>query len=319
MTDLPKFVHIREEGLREGFQIEPEIYPIEKRAALVEALAETGLKHIQVASLVNPKRVPQMADTPELFARIKRRPDVAYTVLWLNKKGFLRALDIPEADIEGGLFLSASDAFCRQNNGCSADDLQEQQREMLDLYLEHDVPLKDIGIATAFGCYMEGDMPIARIDSLVRFAKELCDSRGVAPETLFLADTVGFGNPEDVRRRVGAVREIWPEVAVGLHLHDTRGVGPANFLAGLEMGVDRFDASLAGLGGCPFAGHKGAAGNVCTEDMVFMCQEMGIETGIDLDALIDCARMAEELLDRPLTGKIMHSGSLGAYRGKAAE
>jgi hydroxymethylglutaryl-CoA lyase len=129
-----------------------------------------------------------------------------------------------------------------------------------------------------------------------------------------LADTVGWASPAQVQRVVGMVREKWPDLRLGLHLHDTRGTGMANALMGLQMGIESFDSSCAGLGGCPFAGHKGAAGNICTEDLVFMCHEMGIETGIDLDALIECARMAEDIVGHALPGKIMHGGSLSKFR-----
>jgi len=142
----------------------------------------------------------------------------------------------------------------------------------------------------------------------------LADEFGITLERVRLADTVGWGAPTSVQRVVGMVREKWPDLHLSLHLHDTRGTGLANALMALQMGIDDFDSSCAGLGGCPFAGHKGAAGNICTEDLVFMAHEMGIETGIDLDALIECARMAEDIVGHPLPGKIMHGGSLSKYR-----
>jgi len=146
---------------------------------------------------------------------------------------------------------------------------------------------------------------------------DACADRGVPLPAVYLADTMGWANPEDIKRRIGAVREIVPQARIGLHLHDTRGLGGANVYAALQMGVELFDSSVAGLGGCPFAEHKtgSAAGNVCTEDMAFMCEELGIATGIDLEALVEASRLAERIIGRPLNGHLMHSGTLAAMRG----
>ena len=173
---------------------------------------------------------------------------------------------------------------------------------------------------TAFGCNFEGEVPLSAINDVVRFIAEVCREQGRELPAIYLADTVGWANPEAIKRRVGAVREAAPGARVGLHLHDTRGLGAANFYAALEIGVDLFDASVAGLGGCPFAAHKdsSAAGNVCTEDMVFLCHELGIETGIELEKLIEAARLVETVIGRSLAGRIMHSGSLDGFRGKRA-
>jgi isopropylmalate/homocitrate/citramalate synthase len=220
MSDLPASVEFHEEGPREGFQMEPQTYALADRAALIDALAASGLKQIQVASFVSPRAVPLAAVTDH--------------ICWL-------------------------------------------------------------------------------VDA--------CADRRVPLPAVYLADTMGWANPEEIKRRVGAVREIVPQAQIGLHLHDTRGVGGANVHAALQMGVRRFDSSVAGLGGCPFAGHThgGAAGNICTEDMVFMCQELGIETGIDLELLIEAARLAERIIGRTLPGRVMHSGSLKAFRSGAAK
>jgi hydroxymethylglutaryl-CoA lyase len=320
MTDRPKRVEFREEGPREGFQIEKTIFPLADRVALVEALAETGLRHIQVASFVSPKHVPQMADSEAFFAAIRKRPGVHYAGLWLNEQGFARARATPGVDLAGKLSLYASDAFARRNNGCSAEEMAQRQRSWLALYQEAGVAMDYAIIMAAFGCNYEGDIPAERVVALARYAASICAERGMALPKLFLADTMGWGNPEQTRRLVGMVRDALPNVRIGLHLHDTRGLGAANLLAALEMGVDLFDSSVAGLGGCPFAAHgdAGAAGNICTEDMVFLCQELGIETGIDLEALVECARMAERLIGRRLNGRVMHAGTLAGYRARKA-
>lgn len=313
MSDLPKSVVIQEEGPREGFQIEKAPIATADKVRFIEALAETGLRKIDCVSYVNPARVPGMADADDVARAIHKRPDVKYTGLWLNKKGFERALGLP-LDLIGSLMVSASETFSRRNIGKSIEDAYVEQATTLALYRKHAVEVRWAVVFTAFGCNYEGEVPIASM--LDRFARLIGVARdqGVALQGLYLADTVGWANPSSVQRRIGAVRERWPDLRIGLHLHDTRGTGLPNAYAALQMGVDQFDSSCAGLGGCPFAAHKGAAGNICTEDFVFMCHEMGIETGIDLDRLIECALLAERIVGHPLPGKVMKGGSLSRYR-----
>lgn len=320
MSTLPKFVEFHEEGPREGFQFDKRIFPLEDRRGLVEALARSGLSQIQVASFVSPKRVPQMADAEALFASLTRYPGVLYTGLWLNDQGFERALKVRNIDLIGSMNFYASTAFSQMNNNCSADEMRDRQRAWIKRYADANVPLESAYIMTAFGCNLSGAVPAQAVTDLVKWIKALCDEEGIVLPKLYLCDTVGWANPESVRRGVDAVRNVMPDIRVGLHLHDTRGLGAANVLAALQMGVDLFDSSVAGLGGCPFCGHgeTSAAGNICTEDMVFLCHELGIETGIDLEALIEAARMAERLFKTPLTGHVMHAGSLAAYRGTRA-
>ena len=160
------------------------------------------------------------------------------------------------------------------------------------------------------GCNFEGDVPIARVVDIIARAEVLLVQAGSSLRQLALADTMGWATPDRIRRMIGVVRERWPNLAIKLHLHDTRGTAMANALAALEMGVREFDGSIGGLGGCPFAGHKGAAGNICTEDLAYMCEEMGIDTGIDLPALVRAAQMAEVMLGHPVPGKVMKGGLL---------
>jgi hydroxymethylglutaryl-CoA lyase len=319
MSALPKRVEIHEEGPREGFQIEPRTFPLAERAALVEALADTGLQQIQVASFVSPRRVPQMADAAELFAAIRKRAGTRYTALWLNEAGFERARAVSEVDLVGGLFFYASDAFSRQNNGRGAAAIAEDQRQWLRRYREAGVAVESAYVMTAFGCNLEGEIGEDRLAETLRFIAALLAEEGTTLPRLYLADTVGWANPDAVRRRVELARALLPGSRIGLHLHDTRGIGMANAYAALEHGVDLFDASVAGLGGCPFSGHAdgSAAGNICTEDLAFLCAELGIETGIDLERLIEAAQMAERIVGRRLDGKLMHAGSLRAMRERS--
>lgn len=310
MSDLPRSVEFHEEGPREGFQIERTLYPLGRRAALIEALAASGLKQVQVGSFVSPKAVPTMADTADLFGAIRKREGARYTALWLNEAGFRRAAATPGVDLDGKLIFYTTDAFCQKNNGCSAAEQRERQATWARLYLDAGVPLDKAYILTAFGCNFEGDVPLERVLDDVRFVVDLAAELKMPLPVIYLADTVGWGNPEAIRRMIGAVRELVPEARIGTHLHDTRGIGAANVLAALQMGVSLFDSSIAGLGGCPFAKHANVqgAGNICTEDMAFMCEEMGIETGLDLEALIEAALLAEDIIGRPLSGKLMHAG-----------
>lgn len=314
MTALPSFVEFHEEGPREGFQIEKQHYPLEQRVQLIEMLADSGLRQVQVGSFVNPRAVPQMANTAQLFAAIRKRPGVRYTALWLNQKGFEAARATPQVDLDGKLIFYTTDPFSIRNNNCNVAENQQRQVEWMKLYAQHDVPIETVYVITSFGCNYQGEVPLSAVLDQVRFALDLC--RGGKLPQIYLADTVGWANPEAIKQRVAAVRELAPGARIGLHLHDTRGLGAANFYAALEVGVDLFDSSVAGLGGCPFASHSDhtAAGNICTEDMVLMCHEMGIATGIDLDKLIAASLFAEQMIGRTLNGKVMHGGNLDKYR-----
>lgn len=316
MSDLPKFVTIQEEGPREGFQIESRTISTADKVRFIEALAETGLKKIDCVSWVNPARVPGMADAEDVARSIRRKSNVAYTGLWLNAAGFKRALKQP-LDLIGSLIVPCSETFNLKNVGKTIAEAFEDQAATLHLYRENNVEVRWATVFTAFGCNYEGEVALSTVMERCARLLTIAKDQGVAIKGLYLADTVGWANPNSIRQRVGALRERWPDMRIGLHLHDTRGTGLPNALAALQLGVDQFDSSCAGLGGCPFAAHKGAAGNICTEDFVFMCHEMGIETGIDLDRMIDCALMAEEIVGHPLPGKIMKGGSLTRMRNKS--
>jgi hydroxymethylglutaryl-CoA lyase len=313
MTDLPKRVDIHEEGPREGFQIEPGPIATQEKVRFCEALAETGLHDVQCVSFVDPRRVPGMADAVEVAQSIRQKPGVDYTAIALNLRGYERAIQTP-LHITGGIQMSASNTFSiRNTNKDSAETLLEQRRQ-LEFFRNHGIPVESAIVMTCFGCNFEGAVAPETVRDCVGSLLALADEFDITLDRVRLADTVGWASPASIQRVVGIVRDKWPDLRLALHLHDTRGTGLANALMGLQMGIDSFDSSCAGLGGCPFAGHKGAAGNICTEDLVFMCEEMGIETGINLDALIECARMAETIVGHPLPGKIMHGGSLTQYR-----
>ncbi len=316
MTDLPRFVRINEEGPREGFQIEKTLIPTDRKVALIDALSETGVRHIQTVSFVNTRLVPNMADAEDVVARFDRRPGITYSALWLNQQGLERAIATGRLDIAGRISLCASEAFLQRNQRSSLADNLARQDDMIRLFQSRGIAIERAGITAAFGCNFEGDVPPQRIVELVGQIMELAERHQLTLKTLFLSDTMAWATPLLIRRVVGAVRSRFPDLQLALHLHDTRGMGIANAFAGVEMGVDIFDAAVGGLGGCPFAGHRGAAGNVCTEDLVFMLQEMGIETGIDLEKMIEAARLAEDIVGHPLPSAVMHGGSLRSMRNR---
>lgn len=319
MTDLPTHVDIHEEGPREGFQIEPGPISTSDKIRLIDALAEAGLRHIQVCSFVNPRLVPGWADAEAVVAGFKAKPGLDYTALWFNASGLERALAFRgKLTIIGAIALSASDAFTRKNLNRSHAENLEAMRKQTVLHLARSVPVSRIGVMAAFGCNFQGDIAPAQVIRTLEDGLAVAAEAGTEIISFMLADTMGWATPARIERTLGEVRARWPEKQISLHLHDTRGLAVANAHTGLRMGVSRFDSTVGGLGGCPFAGQKGAAGNICTEELVLLCEEMGIRTGVNLDNLIEVGRMAEAIVGHVLPSELIHAGSLDAFRRKAA-
>jgi hydroxymethylglutaryl-CoA lyase len=316
MSSIPSKVQINEEGPREGFQFEKGQIPTARKIELIDSLSQTGLNRIQIVSFVNPRAVPGMADAEEVVEGFDKKPGVSYVGLWLNDKGLKRAIDSGRLEVKGSISLCASEPFLMRNQNRTMEENLPLQHKTMEMFRQHDVAVTRAAVMAAFGCNFAGEIPTQTVLDTIAQAKEIAGAHDFRLETLMLADTMAWGTPASVKRLVGAVQDKHPDLAITLHLHDTRGMGIANAYAGLEMGVKTFDAAVAGLGGCPFAGHAGAAGNVCTEDLVFMCDEMGIETGIDLEALMESARLAEDIVGHPLPGSVMKGGSLRALREK---
>ncbi len=296
---MPRRVLITEVVTRDGFQDEARIIPTDQKVRVIEGLLRAGLRSIEVTAFVHPRVVPQMADAEEVMARIPRGPDVTYSALVPNLIGATRALAARVDEVR--LLVSASESHNRANVNRSVADSLQQLREAADAVRSASPRVAlAFGIATAFGCPFEGHVPIDRvcwvIDQIV----------GMGVETIGLADTTGMANPAQIQRTVATVMERYPRVQFGLHFHNTRGMGLANAYAGLEAGVRWFDTSLGGIGGCPFA--PGATGNISTEDLVHMLHEMGIETGIDLDALIAEGRRLRTLVDHELESHVGKAG-----------
>lgn len=269
---IPKEISLTEVGPREGFQFEgigqPDKISTSDKIALIEALSGVGFETIQCVSFVHPKQVPQMADAEEIMTKLSPRPGIRYTGVFLNDVGLKRALATPNISVRGGLSFTASETFSLRNQKRTQEQDVEMQRRIAQLCKENGIAVDSVGVMAAFGCNFEGEIPVSKVLSLIEMGSAVLAEVDSSLRSIGLADTMGRGNPELVRRMVGAVRERWPDAQVRLHLHDTRGLGIANVYAGLLEGVDSFDCAVGGLGGCPFAGSKGAAGNVCSEEVV---------------------------------------------------
>ncbi|NML47597.1 hydroxymethylglutaryl-CoA lyase [Ramlibacter sp. G-1-2-2] len=310
MSDIPKKVHIREEGPREGFQIEPGPISTADKIALIDALSDTGVDHIQTVSFVNPKAVPGWADADAVVRGMKKKDGVEYTALWFNEQGLQRALAHQDKlHVTGALIGSASDVFCRKNLNRSIAEHTEVMRKQAASLVANAVPIRRVGVMAAFGCNYSGEVSVQQALEAAETGMSIAREAGARIEEITLADSMGWCTPARTERLVGAFRERWPEVELILHLHDTRGMGVASAHAALRMGVTSFDSTVAGLGGCPFAGRPGATGNIASEELVLLCHEMGIETGVDLEALIEVGRMAERLVGHPLPSTLLRSGS----------
>ena len=318
MSDLPKSVKLKEVGPREGFQFEKGAISLADKISLVDALSDTGLKTIEFTSFVSPKWVPQMADADQMVAGIKRVPGVAYEAIWLNEAGLERAARLRDSLTLRPMFsVAGTDTFMRKNTNRSVDERLEELPGWAARYQKLGMDWFDVGVMAAFGCNYEGDVDPKHVVTVLQRTEQKANACGSRLGNISLADTMGWANPLQIKRLVGAVRDRWPSTPIKLHLHDTRALAVANIVAALEIGVDCFDSAVAGMGGCPFAAHKGAAGNVTTEDVVFLCQEMGVETGIDLDAMIAAGQLAERVVGHPLPGKLKSGGNLETYRARA--
>jgi hydroxymethylglutaryl-CoA lyase len=258
--------------------------------------------------------VPQLKDALEVAAGLKRKPGVLFSALYLNSTGLLKALEFPLLHTAGFVMLAASDTFLRKNNNVSLEAALAGLKEWTALFEKHKLDFEQLMISAAFGDEYEGAKETGEVIALTDRALKLVEESGRMPREVTFADTTGWGNPDSVTRLVSEFRSRRPNIAVGLHLHDTRGTGMPNVYAGLLCGVDRFDCSIGGLGGCPFS--PGAAGNVPTEDVAFLCADLGIETGINLERAIDCAKEAEKLAGRPLPGKLKSGGVPKNWRAK---
>ncbi|PRZ48205.1 hydroxymethylglutaryl-CoA lyase [Tritonibacter scottomollicae] len=297
LDGFPERVRIVDVGARDGLQAWPDPVSTDVKIELINTLIAAGVPQLEVTSFVAPRAVPNMADAREVMAGIDRSRGAELTALVPNARGAERAI---EAGVDAMVvFLSASESHNRANVNCSRDKSLAAAAEIARMGQDADVPVYG-AIATAFGCPFEGNVAI---EDIVQVAKSYGDC-GIAQLTL--GDTTGMATPRLVQERCRTLATEVPAADIALHFHNTRGVGLACAYAGLQEGITRFEASIAGIGGCPFA--PGATGNICTEDLVYMLQESGVATRIDLDALIEVARRTEKALGQTLPGQVMKAG-----------
>ncbi len=294
MHDPVDNVVIEDESLRDGLQIEQRAFSVEEKLHFIRGMESCGVRRIQVGSFVHPKWVPQMANTDELFAELDPAPGVTYTALVLNGRGLDRAISAGVKHLS--MSISASEAHSLKNTNRTLEQAKADIVPMIERAVAEGIAVR-AGIQSALGCGYGGDVPLARVCEIAAIYSAL----GV--REINIADTSGLGNPRSVTAAVTEVRKVIdPAIAISLHLHDTRGLGIANMVAGLQAGVANFDAALAGLGGCPFV--PGAAGNIATEDAAYALGEMGISTGIDWQALCSLALEMERILGRKLPSRM---------------
>ena len=294
-TERPR-VAITEVGTRDGFQAEPSLIPAEVKAEIIDALIAAGLRHIEATSFVSPRAVPQLADAHDMLARVRRRADAHFAALVPNARGAERALSAGVDEMV--CFVSASETHNQANLNASIAGSLANVAEIAGI-ARGKAALRG-AVACAFGCPFEGEVPVESVLRIVEAYARL----GV--DRLTLGDTTGMATPPTVARLVEAISGRFPDQRMALHFHNTRGVGLANVMVGLDVGIREYESSIAGLGGCPFA--PGATGNICTEDLVYLLEESGFDTGIDLAALIAVAQRVESVIGRTLPGQVMKAG-----------
>jgi len=290
-------VYINEVAVRDGFQSEPRFVPTDDKIEIVNALSKTGLAKIEVTSFVSPKAIPNLRDAEEVMHRIDREPGVIYVALVPNERGCERAIACKVDEIN--LVMSIGERHNLANMRMTCEQSLAQFRRVMDLVRGTGVRVNGT-IATAFGCPFEGDLPAERA---MWAAGEYV---GMGMSSITLADTTGMAHPRQVYDVASRVLAAHPGVAVTLHFHNTRGMGLANVVAGVEAGVTSYDASLGGIGGCPYA--PGASGNICTEDLVHMLESSGFDTGVDLDKLLAIARGLPQLLQHDVPSQLLKAG-----------
>jgi hydroxymethylglutaryl-CoA lyase len=315
MASLPSTVSIREVGPRDGFQNEPEVIPTGEKVRLIDCLSNTGLRRLEVTSFVRPDVIPQLSDAEEVLASITRTEGVSYTVLIPNERGLERGIALMEEAgtrlfDEVNLFLSASETHNRKNVNRSVEESLAGLERVVARAREEALRCEGV-ISVSFGCPYEGEVPPDRVFAIAeRLAAAGC-------QEVAFGDTTGMANPRQVRDFFELARERLPGVELTAHFHNTRGQGLANVLSALEAGVSSFESSFGELGGCPVP--KGATGNIATEDLVSMLHEMEIETGIDLERLLGCARAVQEVLGRPLSGHLLTAGPIDWHAAAPAQ
>lgn len=297
---LPANVRVYEVGPRDGLQNEKAFVPTEDKIRLIDALAAAGLPHIEITSFVHPRWIPALADADRVAGHYRERDEATFTALVPNLRGFDRALGTGMREV--AVFMSASETHNKRNINKTRDETYAAFEPVFEGCAERGIAVRAY-VSTVWGCPYEGEVdPAEPADVAARLL-------AMGAYEISLGDTIGVGTPLQTRRVLEAIADRVPLAKVAMHMHDTRGTALANCVVGLEHGVSTFDASIAGLGGCPYA--PGASGNLATEDLVYMLHGMGIDTGIDLDRLVDAGLLAQKLLGRTLPGRALQALSAG--------
>lgn len=295
MNMYPQHVVIEEQGLRDGLQSEKIFVPTAKKIELIKAIVDAGVKRVQVASFVHPKHVPAMADAEEVCQGLDHQDGIVYSGLVLNRKGIERAATAGLKHVAAS--ISASDTHSRKNSNASLPEARKRFAEMIKIGKEHGLTIRG-GLQCVFGCRFEGSV---KTDAVLDIVKEQLD---MGIDEVALADSTGMANPRSIQEISAQVLELAGGKPVFLHLHDTEGKGMANVLAAMQVGVAHFDTAFGGMGGCPFI--KGASGNISTEDLVFMLDQMAIESGVDAYQIASVSRFLEDFFSKQFSGK-MHN------------
>lgn len=298
MQAVSDTVKIVEVGPRDGLQFETQTLSVEQKIELVNRLTETGLSHIEAGSFVSAEKIPQLADSDTLFAKLKNTGGTIYSALVPNEKGMQRALKANVKSI--AIFTAASETFCQKNIGCSIDESFERFKPVIDIAQENNISVRGY-LSCVLGCPYEGAIKTAKV---IQVAERLYNA---GCYEISLGDTIGIGTPNQAQTLILHAAGVVPLDKIAVHFHDTRGQALANILASLEMGVSTVDSSVAGLGGCPYA--EGASGNVATEDVVYMLHGLGINSGVDLRKIIDVGRWISKLLNRYNSSRVGLSGA----------
>ena len=295
--NLPSQVNIVEVGPRDGFQNEAQFIPTDKKVEVVNALSRTGLKNIQVTSFVHPQAIPQLADAEEVMSRIDRLPGVSYRVLAPNLRGVQRAITFKPQKIN--LMMSVTESHNRANANRSVEDSLREFENLVPIIRDAGIEPSG-GMACAFGCPFEGKVPVEQLRQVIdRY-------RAMGIRSIGMADTIGTTNPKQVYDVCASLKDRHPDIQWTLHLHNTRDLALANTLAAMEAGIKDFDSAIGGLGGCPYA--PNATGNVSTEDLVNMLNEMGVATGVDLDALLAVGELVQKVITHSLNTALGKAG-----------
>jgi hydroxymethylglutaryl-CoA lyase len=294
---MKRAIEIVEVGPRDGLQSESQVLSTERKVEFVRRLASAGLTRIEVASFVNPKRVPQMADAEAVLAALGKPAGSRYIGLVLNRRGFERAQAAGCGEV--GMAIAATESFSQRNQGLGVDEGIDSWLEIAKLARASGIRAQ-VTISTAFGCPFEGEVPVERVRAI---AERVAAGE---PDEIAVADTIGVAVPTQITAVIGELRRALPGVKLRAHFHNTRNTGLANAYAAVEAGVAALDASCGGIGGCPFA--PAATGNIPTEDLIYMLQRMGIDTGVDLPALLDTSRWLQETLAHDVPGMVVKAG-----------